>query len=272
MKPTRPRKPYASDLSDIEWQIVEPFVQQPAGKGRKRTVDIREVLDAIFYINKTGCQWHMLPHDFPDYRHVHYYYRIWRRKGIWDAILRELRRDIRIAEGRDPEPSGAILDSQSVKTDQYGEERGYDGGKRVKGRKRHIVVDTLGLLLFVLVTSASVQDRDGGVELCDDVQQQAPRVRKMWADSAYSGELVEYVQRWCRFVLEIIKKPREQRGFQVHPIRWIVERSLGWLNWYRRLSKDYEKTVESSETMIKIANVRIMLRRLVADIYPMFNI
>jgi putative transposase len=272
MKATLPRKPYASDLSDLEWEIVEPFVKQPPGKGKKRTVNIREVLNAIFYINKTGCQWHMLPHEFPDYRHVNYYYCLWRRKGIWDALLDALRRDIRIAEGRDPEPSGAILDSQSVETDHNGEERGFDGGKQVKGRKRHLVVDTLGLILLVLVTRASLQDRDGGVELCDEVQQKAPRIQKIWADSAYRGELVEYVAKWCRFVLEIVKKPADQRGFQVHPIRWIVERTLGWLNWYRRLSKDYEKTVASSEAMVKIASIRIMLRRLIADVYPMFNI
>src|SRR5215475_13076166 len=156
------RKPYPTDLSDEAWEWIEPFLAQSSGPGRPRTVDIREIANAIFYLDKTGCQWEMLPKDFPDYRHVNYYYLQWTRKGIWDMMLETLRRAIRIQEGRDEQPSAAVLDRQSVKTTGKGEERGYDSGKQVKGRKRHIVVDTLGLLLLVWVTSASVQDRDGG--------------------------------------------------------------------------------------------------------------
>lgn len=154
-----------------------------------------------------------------------------------------------------------------TKTTGHGEARGYDVGKQVKGRKRHIVVDTLGLLLLIWVTSASVQDREGGADLCDLVQQQFATIKKIWADSAYAGELVEYVSLWCRFLLEIVKRPVGQRGFQLQAKRWIVERSLGWLTSFRRLSKDYENTTESSETMIKIANIQWMLRRVTPALY-----
>jgi putative transposase len=178
-----------------------------------------------------------------------------------------VRETARVAAGKRAKPTAAILDSQSVKTTGAGEERGFDAGKKVKGRKRHIAVDTLGLLLLVLVTSASVHDRDGGAELVDELQHHHPQLKKAWADSAYAGELVSYVQQWCRFVLEIVKRPPDQKGFQIQLKRWIVERSFGWLNAFRRLSKDYENTVVSSETMVKIANIQWMLRRIASALY-----
>ncbi len=261
------RKPYPTDISDEAWEWIAPLLAQKDGPGRKRTIDIREVVNAIFYLDKSGCQWEMLPHDFPDYRHVNYYYVEWTRSGIWDQVLDRLRELARVAAGKQIEPSAGVLDTQSVKTTGHGEERGYDAGKNVKGRKRHILVDTLGLLLLVWVTSATLQDRDGGVQLCDEAHDSYPRLKKIWADSSYRGELVEYVGYWCRFVLEIVKGAPDQRGFQVQPKRWIVERSLAWLTSFRRLSKDYENTTQSSEAMIKIANIHWMLRRVTPALY-----
>jgi putative transposase len=256
------RKPYPTDLLDPEWDYIAPFVGQKPGRGRRRTVNMREIVNAILYMNKTGCQWNMIPHDFPEPGHISYYYYLWQKDGTLDTLLDTVRRDVRVSEGRDPEPSAAILDSQSVKIAGNGDEVGFDGNKRIKGRKRHIAVDILGLLILVWVTRANMADRDGGAQLCDELQQTAPRVRKVWADSAYGGDLVGYVACWCRFILEIVKKLPEQKGFQVQPKRWIVERTFAWLNQQRRLSKEYEHTPESSESMIKIAAIRLMLRRL----------
>lgn len=268
--PTTPeRKRYPSDLADEEWLLIEPLVAQAAGPGRPRTVDIREIVNAILYLNKSGCQWDMLPHDFPDYRHVNYYYLEWTRNGTLDRLMEVLRGLVRVVAGKHPNPTAAVIDSQSVKTTGSGQARGYDAGKQVKGRKRHIAVDTLGCLLLVLVTQASLQDRDGGLDICLDIQLSFATIAKIWADTAYAGDLVEYVRRWCRFALEIVKRPKEQRGFQVQPKRWIVERTLGWLTPFRRLSKDYENTTDSSESMIKIAHCRVLLRRLVPALYAL---
>lgn len=256
------RKSYPSDMNDHEWACIAPFVAQPTGPGRKRTVDTREVVNALLYLSKTGCQWRMLPHDFPTWESVSYYFYKWANDGTIMSLNDCLREDIRIELERDPEPSVGIMDSQSVKTTLSGEERGYDSGKKVKGRKRHTIVDTLGLVIIVMVTAASVQESDGGQELLIDVKRKTHRLKKVYADQGYKQWLVDWVATRQPFMLEIVQKPPEQKGFQVHPKRWLVERTFAWMNNYRRLSKDYERTVASSESMIYLASIRLMLRRL----------
>lgn len=257
------RLPYDSDLNDQEWACIAPYVSQKLGPGRKRTVDIREIVNALCYMTKTGCQWRMLPHDFPPWYHVAYYFYTWVEDGTLAHSNDCLREAIRIKVNKEPEPSVGILDSQSVKTVSRGDERGYDRAKQIKGRKRHCMVDTLGLLIVLLVTAANVQDSDAGQELSIDVQHKTRRLKKIYADQGYKQWLVDWIQQWLTYVLELVVKPAEQRGFQVQPKRWIVERFFAWLNNYRRLSKDYERTVASSEGMIYLVSIHIMARKLV---------
>lgn len=256
------RLPYPSDMNDQEWECISCYVQQKYGPGRKRTVDIREIVNALRYMTKSGCQWRMLPHDFPKWYHVSYYFYKWIDDGTLEDIHDCLREEIRVTVGKEPEPSVGILDSQSVKTVSSGDERGFDAAKLIKGRKRHVIVDTLGLLLLVIVTAASAQDSDTGREVLIDVQQKTQRLQKVYADQGYKMWLVDWIKQWTTYILDIVRKPPEQQGFQVHPKRWIVERFFAWLNTFRRLSKDYERTVESSTAMIYVASLQLMTRKL----------
>jgi putative transposase len=267
------RKAYPTDLNDNEWNVIAPLMPLEPDTGRPRLHCWREILNAIFYVVKNGCHWRALPHDFPPWKSVYHYFRLWRINDMWEKLNKVLREALREQEGRHKQPSAAILDSQSVKTVEGGEERGYDAGKNVGGRKRHLIVDTLGLVLLVVVTAASVQDRDGGKVLLKSLYERIkkPRYRHwwrycrltmIWADGSYRGELIDWVKRVLGWQLEVVDKAQGQKGFVVLPRRWVVERTFAWLNRQRRLSKDYERLPQTSEAFIYVAMIRLMVRKL----------
>jgi putative transposase len=262
------RQAYSSDLKEQEWQWLEPLLPDPRAKGtrgRPQEWPLREMINGILYVLRTGCQWRMMPHDLPPWQTVYYHHRKWRLSQLWQEINRVLCEKVRQKEGRETTPSAAIVDAQSEKPTLVKGKRGFDAGKRVNGRKRHIIVDTLGLLLMVLVTTADVQDRPGAKQLLSQLQEQLalPRLKLIWADAGYGGNpFREWVKTTFGWLWEVIKRNDDRRGFYVLPRRWVVERTFGWLNNYRRLSKDYEELPHTSEALIYLAMTHLMTRRL----------
>jgi len=255
---------YPSDLTDAQWALIEPHIPPVRPGGRPRKTDMRDVVDAVFYILRTGCQWRYLPSDLPPKSTVWRYFDRWRRDGTLDTIHDPLRRKVRTAEKPYHPRTSASVDSQSVDTTSGGEQRGRDNAKNVDGRKRHIVVDSMGLLLAVLVTAADVDDARAAAELFGRLDgQPMGKVTRMYADSKYHNmKLYEWVEGNARWDLTIVRRPKGSEGWVKLPIRWTVERTFAWLGRCRRLSKDREKSVLSSESFVKLAMIHLMLKRL----------
>jgi len=279
-------QPYPSDLSDQEWAILAPLLPPAKPGGRPRSVELRQICNGLFHVLRRGCQWRLTPHEYGPWSTISAYWRRWRRDGTWEQIHRTMYEQERRRLGRQPTPSAAIIDSQSVKTTERGGPHGYDGGKKLSGRKRHLLVDTLGLVVKALVHPADVQDRAGAPRLLLSVADTLPRLELIWADSAYVGPVQTWVWETLGWRLQIVERPGRRGqwlradqepplrlpGFQLLPRRWVVERTFAWIGRNRRMSKDYEFLLATSEAWIYLSMIRLMLKRLAHEqIHPAFH-
>jgi putative transposase len=285
---------YPSELSHQEWAILAPLLPPAKTGGRPRTVNLRVILNGIFSVLRSGCQWRMLPRDYGPWSTVYAYFRKWRLDGAWERIHTTLRERVRRQAGRQPTPSAAIIDSQSVKTTERGGPHGYDGAKKLSGRKRHVLVDTLGLLLKVVVHLANIQDRQGVQLLLDPLQGVFPRLSKVWVDSGYTGKGQEWIEQAMGWKVEVVRHPWRPRGmwvvpgmeiapevlalferprrFRHLPRRWVVERTFAWIGRNRRMSKDYAYVPATSEAWVYLSMLRVMLKRLAREqVEPAFH-
>jgi transposase len=254
---------YASDMTDREWGLVEPFMPKRRRLGRPRRTDLRAVVDAILYLASSGVQWRALPKDFPPVSTVRGYFYCWARDGTWLRINHALVMASRERDGRQASPTAGVIDSQSVKTTESGGPRGFDAGKKIKGRKRHIVTDTQGHLVGLQVHPADIQDRDGAVAVLASIRRLYPWLRHIFADGGYAGDKLKVaLAELGRWTVEIVRRCDTAKGFEVLPRRWVVERTFAWLNRCRRLAKDFEASIESAVAWVFIAHIRLLTRRL----------